>query len=85
MNGASGCAAGGGYSSTGDLFRYSEALRTKRIPDVASSNSLNIGGGAPGINAVVQQSGPWTVVVMANMDPPVAETIGSALMRSLSR
>jgi D-alanyl-D-alanine carboxypeptidase len=85
MNGASGCAAGGGYSSTGDLFRYSEALRTKRIPDVDSSNSLNIGGGAPGINAVVQQSGPWTVVVMANLDPPVAEIIGSALMRSLSR
>ena len=85
MNGASGCAAGGGYSSTGDLFRYSEALRTKRIPDVASSNSLNIGGGAPGINAVVQQSGPWTVVVMANLDPPAAEIIGSALTRSLSR
>ena len=85
MNGASGCAAGGGYSSTGDLFRYSEALRTKRIPDVASSNSLNIGGGAPGINAVVQQSGPWTVVVMANLDPPAAEIIGSALTRALSR
>ncbi len=67
MNGASGCAAGGGYSSTEDLFRYSEALRTKAIPDVASSNSLNIGGGAPGINAVVQQSGGWTVVVMANL------------------
>jgi D-alanyl-D-alanine carboxypeptidase len=85
MNGAAGCAAGGGYSSPGDLFYYSEALRTKRIPDVASSENLNIGGGAPGINAVVQQSGPWTVVVMANLDPPSAEIIGSALARALSR
>ncbi len=85
MNGAAGCAAGGGYSSTGDLFRYSEALRTQRIPDVASSNSLNVGGGAPGINAVVHESGPWTVVVLGNLDPPAAEIIGSALTRSLSR
>jgi CubicO group peptidase (beta-lactamase class C family) len=84
MNGASGCAAGGGYSSTGDLFRYADALRTRRIPDIASSNSLNIGGGAPGINAVVQQSGPWTVVVMANLDPPAAEIIGTALARALT-
>ncbi len=85
MNGAAGCAAGGGYSSTADLFRYSEALRTNRIAGVVSSNTLSIGGGAPGINAVVQQSGPWTVVVMANLDPPSAEIIGSALARALSR
>lgn len=85
MNGASGCAAGGGYSSTVDLFRYSEALRSNRIPDVASSNALNIGGGAPGINAVLQRRGVWTIVVMANLDPPAAEVIGTALARALSR
>ncbi len=85
MNGASGCAAGGGYSSAPDLLRYSEALRTKRIPYAPSSNNLSIGGGAPGINAVLQQSGPWTVIVMANLDPPAAEIIGTALARALSR
>ena len=72
MNGASGCAAGGGYSSTSDLFRYSEALRNSRIPDVASSDSLSIGGGAPGINAVLQRNADWTIIVMANVDPPAA-------------
>ena len=46
MNGASGCAAGGGYASTADLFRFSEALRAKRIPDVTASTSLNWRGSA---------------------------------------
>ncbi len=38
-------------------------------------------GGAPGLNAVVSSDGVWTVVVLANIDPPVAEALGERVIR----
>jgi D-alanyl-D-alanine carboxypeptidase len=85
MHGASGSAAGGGYATAGDLLKYAEALRHGSIPDVAASNGLGIAGGAPGINAVLEQNGPWTVIVLTNLDPPAGEDVGRSLARALSR
>jgi hypothetical protein len=85
MHGASGSAAGGGYATASDLLKYSEALRHGGIPDVAPSNAIGIAGGAPGINSVLEQNGPWTVIVLSNLDPPAAEDIARPLARALSR
>lgn len=84
MHGASGCAAGGGYATAADLLSYAEALRHGRIPDVASAEDLGIAGGAPGINSILEQNGPWTVIVLSNLDPPAAEDVGRSLARALS-
>ena len=67
MRGASGSAAGGGYATVDDMLAYAEALRLGRIPDVAPMNGLGIAGGAPGINSVLEQNGPWTVIVLTNL------------------
>ena len=64
MHGASGCAAGGGYSNAADLLAYAEALRHGRIPD-APSKDVGFSGGAPGINSVLEQNGLWTVIVLS--------------------
>ena len=85
MQGASGCAAGGGYATAADLLSYADALRHGRIPDVAPAKDLGIAGGAPGINSILEQSGPWTVVVLSNLDPPAAEDVGRSLVRALSQ
>jgi CubicO group peptidase (beta-lactamase class C family) len=38
-----------------------------------------ISGGGPGINAAVQVSGPYTIVVLSNYDPPAATTVGEVV------
>lgn len=85
MHGASGCAAGGGYSTVADLLAYAVALRDGRIRDVVPVKEVGIGGGAPGINAVLEQNGLWTVIVLSNLDPPAAENVGRPLARALSQ
>jgi D-alanyl-D-alanine carboxypeptidase len=85
MHGASGCAAGGGYTTAADLLLYAEAFRNGHIPDVAPSKDVGIAGGAPGINSVLVQNGPWTVIVLSNFDPPAGEDIGRSLVQALSR
>ena len=85
MHGASGCAAGGWYATTADLLAYALSMREGRIPDVAPSNGIGIAGGAPGINSVLEQTGNWTVIVLANVDPPIGEDIGRSLAKALSQ
>jgi D-alanyl-D-alanine carboxypeptidase len=85
MHGASGSAAGGGYATAADLMSYAEALRHGRIPDVPPAKDVGIAGGAPGINSVLEQNGPWTVIVLSNLDPPAAEDVGRSLARALSQ
>jgi hypothetical protein len=46
---------------------------------------IGIAGGAPGVNAVLDSSLTWTVVVVGNLDPPVAERLGVAIHRQLTR
>jgi CubicO group peptidase (beta-lactamase class C family) len=81
LHGASGSAAGGGYSTASDLFAYVKAMRAGRFG--SREGGLGIAGGAPGINAIVEASGEWTVVVVANLDPPAAQQVGAAIARAL--
>lgn len=72
-----GSAAGGGYSTARDLLAFAQAARDGRIRG-GPGGGVGIAGGAPGINALLEAdvAGRYTLVVLANMDPPVAEEIG---------
>lgn len=71
-----GSAAGGGYSTAGDLIRFVRALREHRIPGGGPAG-IGIAGGAPGLNGVIEADlpGGYDVVVLANLDPPAAERV----------
>ena len=81
-----GSAAGGGYSTLDDLLRFTQAIRQSKLlrretltpefreflVDERGELGLGIGGGAPGIDAAVEAMGPYTIIVLANLDPPAA-------------
>jgi CubicO group peptidase (beta-lactamase class C family) len=46
---------------------------------------IGIAGGFPGANASLESDGTWDVVVLANLDPPAATTLGMAIARALTR
>jgi D-alanyl-D-alanine carboxypeptidase len=85
MHGAGGSAAGGGYSTVGDLLAFDAALRQGRLPDARGSGGLAVAGGAPGTNAVLETNGAWTVIVLSNLDPPSAERVGLGISTALGR
>ena len=99
MHGQRGSAAGGSYARAADLLAFDNALREKRLLDPKMTawflggeaapgrarGSLGIAGGAPGVNAILESDGVWTVAVVGNLDPPTAERLGVGLMRQLSR
>lgn len=100
MHGVAGSGAGGAYASAADLLAFDNALREQRLLDPKttawvleedkpttgrSAAGLGIAGGAPGVNAVLESEGRWTVVVVGNLDPPAAERLGVAIHRQLSR
>ena len=64
--------AGGAFSTAPDLLRY-----------VLWSKAAGIGaaGGAPGVNAILESDGGWTVIALSNFDPPSAEALGSGAMQ----
>jgi D-alanyl-D-alanine carboxypeptidase len=82
LHGAAGSAAGGSHSTTGDLLAFVKAQRDGRLP--RSSGMTAIAGGAPGVNAILQSEGTWTVIVLTNLDPPTGERIGGAIMARLA-
>lgn len=55
--------AGGAYSTAEDLLRFTQWLGDKGI---------FIAGGAPGLNAAVNVEKDWTIIALANLDPPAA-------------
>jgi D-alanyl-D-alanine carboxypeptidase len=83
MHGVTGSAAGGGYSTALDMLTYVKAVKAGRFP--GSDPNMGIAGGAPGINAICEARGEWTVIVLANFDPPTAQAIGIAIADALSR
>lgn len=70
--GASGSAAGGGFSTAGDLFAFFK-----------DASGLGIGGGAPGTNALIETRDRWIVIVLSNLDPPAA-SVGVGILRALT-
>lgn len=89
-----GSAAGGGYSTVGDLVKFAEALkaRTLEIPDddgkfPAQFNALGVAGGSEGVNAlfVTNAVRGFTVVVLSNLDEPSAERPGEKLVEWLKQ
>lgn len=82
LHGAAGSAAGGSYSTVGDLLAFVNALRDGRLP--GGIGMTRVAGGAPGTSATLQTEGMWTVIVLTNLDPPVGERIGSAITDRLA-
>jgi D-alanyl-D-alanine carboxypeptidase len=100
MHGAAGSAAGGGYATAADLLAFDTALRTGKVLDPTRTDwmlgggsatggraggGIGAAGGAPGINAALESDGAWTIVVLANLDPPAATSVGQALRQALIR
>lgn len=81
--------AGGGFATAGDLLRFSQAVEAGTLLSPAWTNwmingspddarrqrTIGYGGGAPGINAALERSQDWTVIVLANFDPPSAMAV----------
>lgn len=87
LHGAAGSGAGGAYSTARDLLAFDNALRKGQLvaQNQNEPRAMGYAGGAPGVNAIVENSGPWTVIALANVDPPAAETLGRAIAAALAR
>lgn len=96
--GARGSGAGGAYATARDLLALDEALRNGKLLDpqrtawfykldapatgrVAAEEGY--AGGSPGVNAGVESGPTWTVIVLANLDPPAAESLAVAIYKAL--
>jgi hypothetical protein len=86
-----GSPAGGGYSTVDDLWKFDQALKTGALfsdPDsevakfFSTMGGLGIAGGGPGTSAILESDwdAGYTVIVLSNYDPPVAEELGLEIM-----
>ena len=88
---ARGSSAGGGYSTTADLLKFTQALKQGKLFTTEQNQKqfaqrVGVAGGAPGINAILEwdpQTG-YVVIVLSNYDPPSAEKIGQRIREWLS-
>lgn len=89
-----GIPAGGSYSSARDLLLFDRALRGGKLLDETWTRWFFHGddpnsaagvwaGGSPGVNAAVAGDGTWTVIVLTNTDPPLAEKLAERLHETL--
>ncbi len=76
---ARGSSSGGGYSTAHDLLKYVVALQKGTFGELPEDlkDGMGIAGGAPGLNAGVEWDAKrgYTIIVLANLDPPAAERI----------
>jgi CubicO group peptidase (beta-lactamase class C family) len=76
-----GSSAGGGYSTAGDLLRFTKALLDKKLIMLDESTGkpmlvgFGIAGGSPGTNAALEFQPKLgnVIIVLSNYDPPSAE------------
>lgn len=62
--------------------RYTDWVASNRLPAEASSDAsygIAVAGGAPGVNAILEIEPEFTVVVLANLDPPSADEVARRL------
>lgn len=97
-HGVAGSAAGGLFSNARDLLAFDNALREHRLvnaemtawimrgePEQArATRRIGFAGGAPGMNAVLMGNGQWTLVVLANQEPPAAQAVTQAVFSLLA-
>lgn len=76
---------GKSYSTVRDLYRFYDAIfRGELVKGEANwlagaweAGGLMLGGAGPGLNAMVYLEDGLLVVVVANMDPPIAESVAT--------
>ncbi|HEY5096129.1 MAG TPA: serine hydrolase domain-containing protein [Candidatus Eremiobacteraceae bacterium] len=87
---ARGSSAGGAFSTAGDLLNFATALRSGGLLDprwtkwmLPPGSSFGVAGGTAGWNAFLDMESDtdYTVVVLANIDPPAAEDLGVEIVR----
>jgi D-alanyl-D-alanine carboxypeptidase len=83
-----GSSAGGGYSTVTDLLRFTRDAR--KVMSETSFNRMigpnpGVGwaGGSPGVNGVIEMGGGYTLIVLANYDPPAAEEVAKNVRQLL--
>lgn len=62
--------------------RYTQWVASDRLPEepaAAASYGIGVAGGAPGVNAFLEIGREFTVIVLANLDPPSAGDVTSQL------
>jgi CubicO group peptidase (beta-lactamase class C family) len=84
---------GKSFSTVRDLYRYYAAMMDGEIlagednwlAGAWENAGLALGGAGPGLNALVSLEEGWMVVVVANMDPPIAQSVAMKLSRAVRR
>ena len=83
-----GSSAGGSYSTAHDLLAFDRAVAAGTLCDPTywrDHGGMGFAGGAPGINAALEShwDSGWTIVVLANLDPPAAMRLARSLREIL--
>ncbi len=83
-----GSSAGGGYSTVMDLYRFTRDARkvmseTSFNRMIGADPALGWAGGSPGVNGIVEMGGGYTLIVLANYDPPAAEEVAKNVRKML--
>lgn len=98
FHGMAGSAAGNIYSTVRDLLLLDNALREHRLlnaemtaqvlhgqPEAGrATKRIGFAGGAPGVNTMLHGNGEWTAIILANREPPAAESVDQAVFPLLA-
>ncbi len=84
---------GKSYSTVRDLYRYYAAMLNAEILEAEhnwlagtwDTAGLALGGAGPGLNALVSLEEGLLVVVVANMDPPIAQSVAMKISEAIRR
>jgi len=88
MSPAHGSSAGGGFSTVPDLLRFTRDARKVLAPAafeqlIGDHPAVGWAGGSPGTNGVIELGGGYTIIVLANYDPPAAEEVSKNVRQLL--